>query len=110
MTVDDVARLVKGLTPEQRARVVHVRDAPFEIYIGCAFLEFAASRWGNPFPLRRESGRKIVLRRYVEYLLAEPDLLVDVRELRGKTLGCWCRRPGHDVLCHGLVLLALAEG
>jgi hypothetical protein len=33
-----------------------------------------------------------------------------LEDLCGKTLGCWCRKPGReDVLCHGLVLLALAE-
>lgn len=109
MTVDEVARLVKNLTPEQKARVVHVRHADIDTYIGRACREFHESKWHNPFRLVQESERKAVLRQYTTWLLEQKELLQDIAELKGHVLGCWCRRPGHDVLCHGLVLLAIAE-
>lgn len=109
LSVNDVARLVKALTPQQRSRVVHVRHQPFDVYIGRRCREFDASPWANPFRLGDESQRRAMVRRYVEWLLDQPALLDQVSVLKGKRLGCWCRSPRHDVLCHGLVLIALAE-
>lgn len=42
---------------------------------------------------------------YGRRLLAHPDLLALVPELRGKTLACWCAPE----LCHAHVLAVLAE-
>ena len=42
---------------------------------------------------------------YCRRLLAHPDLLALVPELRGKTLGCWCA----PALCHAHILATLAE-
>ena len=109
LTVDDVARLVRDLTPAQKARVVHVHHAAYDTYIGRRCGTLAASKWCNIFRLDRESERRHVLRQYTDHLLAATRLLADLHELRGKTLGCWCRKPGHDVLCHGLVLVALCD-
>lgn len=109
MTVDDVARLVKQLTPEQKARAVHVRHAKFDIYIGREMPGYAGSIWQNPYPLRNESQRRAVLRQFTTNFLKQEDLLTQLWRLEGKVLGCWCRRPGHDVLCHGLILVALAD-
>jgi hypothetical protein len=41
---------------------------------------------------------------YGRRLLAHPDLLALVPELRGRTLGCWCAPE----LCHGHIVAALA--
>ncbi len=109
LSVDDVARLVRDLTPAQKARVVHVHHAAYDTYIGRRCGTLAASKWCNIFRLDRDSERRHVLRQYTDHLLAATPLLADLHELRGKTLGCWCRKPGHDVLCHGLVLVALAD-
>ena len=109
LTVDDVARLVRDLTPAQKARVVHVHHAAYDTYIGRRCGTLAASKWCNIFRLDRESERRHVLRQYTDHLLAATPLLADLHELRDKTLGCWCRKPGHDVLCHGLVLVALCD-
>lgn len=87
------------------ATVVHVRDG-FDVYIGRAVPRrgFAASKWGNPFPLAMGS-RADVIAAYREHLLASPDLLAALPELRGKRLGCWCAPKA----CHGDVLVALLK-
>ncbi|MFJ6900903.1 DUF4326 domain-containing protein [Streptomyces hokutonensis] len=64
----------------------------------------------NPFaydtPTRRRDGtRAEVMAKYRAYLLASPDLLALVPELRGRTLACWCA----PLLCHAEVLADLAD-
>ena len=87
-------------------RIVHVRKAAFDIYIGRAFAEFNESLWHNPFHLGRGGNRKEVLRKYREYILSRPDLLARLPELKGKTLGCWCKPKW---ACHGDILVELVE-
>ena len=43
-------------------------------------------------------------------LLASPDLLAALPELRGKVLACWCKDQGHEVPCRGDVLAELDDG
>lgn len=64
------------------------------------------SRFGNPFPLRRETDRLAIIDRYESWLLAQPALVAAVKaELRGKDLVCWCApKP-----CHADVLLRIAN-
>jgi len=44
------------------------------------------TRWGNPFKMRNEADRETVCDRFRDEIL--PTL--DVSELRGKDLVCWC--------------------
>ena len=66
-----------------------------------------ASRWGNPFALKRYE-RETALRLFDAYArnraAFEPDWL---EPLRGKDLACSCRV---DERCHADVLLELANG
>lgn len=93
-------------------RVVHVKEAPFDVYIGRqmgngSHLE---SEWHNPFKLKHFS-REQVVEQYHDYLRARPDLMAKLHTLKGKTLGCWCKSHANpDALCHGDVLATLAEG
>ena len=89
-------------------KVVHVRHAPYDVYIGRAFAEFAASMWGNPYKVGRDGGGEAVLRLYEAHVLASWDLVTALPSLRGRTLGCWCKRLG-DEPCHGDVLARLAD-
>ena len=86
-------------------RVVHVRKDAFDLYIGRAFAEFPESPWCNPFKVESGCGRKCVIERFRRYLLQKPELLAKLHEVRGKTLGCWCKPKA----CHGDVIAELAD-
>ena len=63
------------------------------------------SKWGNPFVLGRDGTREEVIHKYREYILASPELMSQIHELRGKDLVCYCA-PMH---CHADILLELAN-
>lgn len=76
-------------------RVVHCKVDPFDVYIG------RPSKWGNPFLLGRDGDRATVIAKFRHYLDACPELrAAAVKELSGKTLGCYCA----PLPCHGDVL------
>lgn len=81
-------------------KVVHCKREPFDIYIG------RPGPWGNPFTIGRDGDRSEVIEKYSAWLLNQPEMIARARrELRGKTLGCWCApKP-----CHGDVLAEVAE-
>lgn len=95
-----------NLYPKQSiptCRVVHCKKEPYDVYIG------RPSKWGNPFthkpgtramfivPTRQEA-----IEAYREWITNGDGrhLLNDLGELKGKTLGCWCKPQ----CCHGEVL------
>jgi hypothetical protein len=80
-------------------RVVHCKKSPYDVYIG------RPSKWGNPFVIGRDGTRTDVIWKYETRLLNRPDMLADLQELEGKTLGCWC----HPLPCHGDVLARLCN-
>ena len=62
-------------------------------------------KWGNPYPVREHASS--ALDAYRGYLARElADGRLDLDELRGKDLMCWCK-PGAP--CHGDILLELAN-
>jgi hypothetical protein len=84
-----------------RTRVVHVKRAPYDVYVG------RPSPFGNPFVIGRAGDRGTVIRTYRAWLLAQPALVERARrELAGKVLGCWCAPSP----CHGDVLADVANG
>lgn len=74
------------------------RREPYDVYIG------RPSKWGSPFSLRGFT-REEAVAKYRVWLLAHPDLLKDLHELKDKRLGCYCAPQ----LCHGDVLAELAN-
>lgn len=68
------------------------------IYIG------RPSKWGNPFVINRDGSRTEVIEKYEQYLMTN-SLKLDLSELRGKDLVCYCAPSP----CHGDVLLRLAN-
>jgi hypothetical protein len=72
------------------------RDA---IYVG------RPTKWGNPFVLGRHGNREQVISKYREYLLSNPSLFADIKELRGKDLVCFCAPEA----CHADILLEIAN-
>lgn len=78
--------------------VVNLKTDSYDVYIG------RGSRWGNPFIVRSEKGRKKAIQDYKKYIIEKinrgeitHDHLV---ALKGKRLGCFCR----PLPCHGEVI------
>lgn len=80
-------------------RVVHCKKEPYDVYIG------RPGPWGNPFTIPDHGDRATVIAKYRAFLMCNPMLLGRLEELRGKTLGCYCKPDA----CHGDVLVELLE-
>lgn len=64
------------------------------------------TKWGNPFKLEQYE-REESLRLYREWITQQIDSgKLDITELRGKNLGCFCQP---DESCHADILLELAN-
>jgi len=90
--------------------IVSVKSGkPYDIYCGRAnkTYELAESKWANPFIIGKHGTREEVIDKFRLKINCEPDLLLELPELKGKTLGCWCNFPEED--CHCRILLELAE-
>jgi hypothetical protein len=89
----------------------HRRDPDFAdvVYVGRALhrgaWQLAASPLANPFRPGPDGSREEVMARYRAYLLARPDLLAMLPELRGRRLGCWCV----PLACHAEILAEVAD-
>ena len=62
-----------------------------------------ASKWKNPFPVKKY-GLEKSLELYEEHI-RKSGLVNEVCELKGKTLGCWCKPQK----CHGDILVKLIK-
>lgn len=92
----------------------HWLEDPNHVYIGRDVEFYVAgargSKWRNKFT-EKKYGRARCLELYRDYVLNDgtrygvdgKTLLESLEELRGKTLGCWCK-PDR---CHGDVLVEL---
>lgn len=91
--------------------VVHCKRSPFDVYIGrdCQGKpKGVVASWGNPFVMKAqtEEERLKVTGEYEDWLMTQPALIeVARRDLRGKTLGCYCA----PLMCHGRVLAHIAN-
>lgn len=79
---------------------VHFQQKQFDVFIG------RPSKWGNPFPIRKDRTRDQAVALYEKWIRNKPELLADLDELDGKVLGCYCEE---DELCHGDVLMKLLK-
>ncbi|KAJ3217357.1 hypothetical protein HDU67_008059 [Dinochytrium kinnereticum] len=83
-----------------------------DVYIGRAMYRggwaLPKSVWFNPFSVN-VLGREKAIEKFEAYLTQERlDLMQRLHELRGRVLGCWCKKePG--TACHGDVLKRLAD-
>lgn len=73
------------------------------------------SKWGNPFKVGKDGTLEEVVTKYYNYI-KNSNLVNDIKELRGETLGCFCDIVEKDrgfytritePKCHGEVLLRL---
>lgn len=79
--------------------VVNKTKEDFDVYIG------RGSKWGNPFIIGISGSRLEVIAMYREYITASEGLIYDLKELKGKRLGCYCK----PLPCHGDVLKELVD-
>ena len=79
---------------------------PNSLYIGRfnRYLGISASKWANPFKLS-DYDRETSLKLYEDYVRNSPDLYLNIDELAGKELGCWCKPEA----CHGDILVRLLK-
>ena len=87
--------------------VVHCKKEKYDVYIGRAVPRsgLKASIWANPFVIGKDGTRSEVMEKYRTRLMANPELLRKLPELKGKVLGCWCAPEA----CHGDTLAELAN-
>jgi hypothetical protein len=88
-------------------RVVHCKKEEFDVYVG------RGSKWGNPYSHKEGTlaehvvgSRSEAIQKFEDYLLSNEELMESLSELKGKTLGCWCKPKS----CHGDILLRYANG
>lgn len=88
-------------------KVVNRYKEPFDVYIGRSG-KGEKSLWGNPYSIK-EYGREECLNLYRRYifdrLTNEIGLSEELRKLKGKTLGCFCKPQP----CHGDILVEMME-
>jgi hypothetical protein len=120
MTTNVVNVKVKYLRPKYHDLQEWVED-PNNVYIGRGGIVFIErngqkyryppidSKWANPFKIAAPMTREDVINNYILYMNKEIQegriTLDDLKSLKGKNLGCWCKEPGVDIQCHGDVLL-----
>jgi hypothetical protein len=97
-----------------------LENAPEDlVYIGRRMPPFMGgwnlkqSLFANPFKtdtvkgkfIKRDGSLEEVCEKYKEYVLSKPELMDELKNLKGKTLACWCS-PNK---CHGDVLCELIK-
>ena len=83
-----------------RARSVIIKDKT-----GTTRWPAASSPFHNPYTVA-DHGREQALVLYKQYIidkLQDPEFHLELKSLKGKTLGCWCKPES----CHGDILLEL---
>jgi len=84
-------------------KTVNIYNSDYDVYIGRAG-RGNDGYFGNPFRLTSSRQRGATIQRYREYfynrLETDPDFKRRVHELKGKTLGCFCKPSA----CHGDVI------
>jgi len=87
-------------------KVVHCKKSEYDVYIG------RPSLWGNPFSSKDKtiakyhvSNKSEAIQKYEDWIENQPHLIKELKALKGKILGCWCKpKP-----CHGDVIVKLIE-
>ena len=99
-----ILKSIIGYAPasEPETKVVNKYASAYDVYIG------RGSIWGNPFPVDKH-GRDECIAMYEVYirerLSKEPRLIQELLNLKGKTLGCFCKPKR----CHGDILVQLIQ-
>ena len=94
-----IKKIIRALTDAGVGKVVHCKKDTFDVLID------RTTKWGNPFTIGRDGTREEVIEKHKKWLLTQKQLMKDLSELTGKTLGCWCKPAS----CHGDTLIELAN-
>lgn len=110
-------------TESSTVTVGHCKKDDCDVYIGRgrgnAHIEntrIGKRGWlGNPFSLECGFSREESISRFAEVILRrveqDPEFRKALYELKGATLGCWCRSCSEDdPACHGDVVKKVIEG
>lgn len=104
----------KVYTENDIPKLTMVKYGDFDVYIGRTnkHLNLKDNGWGNPFPIDsngrhirfKERMRVDVLSTHMNYIRTNRELLLRLKSLSGKTLGCYCcsdKNDGVNKWCHG---------
>lgn len=85
-------------------KVVNLKKEPYDVYCGRAG-RGEKGYFGNPFSIGVDGNREEVITKYKEYFYKrieiDPEFKKKVMELKGKTLGCFCK----PLSCHGDIIV-----
>lgn len=115
---------VKYIRPKYNDLKEWVEDSENNVYIGRKGIVFVEDKetgkksrypkedslWANPYKIDKNTSREQVIEKYHQYIInkiEKENLYFELEKLRGKNLGCWCKEPGPNILCHGDVLVEL---
>ncbi len=91
-------------------KVVNCKFSKYDIYIGRGKCPRTGEKsiWGNPYKIGEDGNRQEVIDKYEKYLcelLLQPEYQEEIKKLKGKTLGCWCK----PLACHGDIIKKYVE-
>lgn len=93
---------------DKQTKVVNIRSEAYDVYIGRAG-RGQDGYFGNPIVLRPGATRGSTLEGYKVYfynrLKSDPEFKRRIHELKGKTLGCFCK----PYPCHGDIIKAYLD-
>jgi hypothetical protein len=83
------------------ANVVNIKTESCDVYIG------RGSIWGNPYVIGIDGNRVDVIAKYELYIRKlledKPSLVEELKKLKGRKLGCFCK----PLDCHGDILIKI---
>jgi hypothetical protein len=103
-TKNQIQLFVVDESNDDTTTVVNLKNTRYDVYIGRKNSAYGLPKsfWHNEFDVKTY-GRAESIRLYENHILNSPEHLNRLHELKGKTLGCWCK----PLACHGDVLIRL---
>lgn len=66
------------------------------------------SKWANPFKVSDCESVEVAIAKFEAFVRADETLMSSLHELKGKVLGCWCKKTPTSP-CHGDVLVKMVN-